>query len=111
MGCMHALLGSIAARCCVQALLPVMLQPLGCMCLSWGLCRWVWVGIGALIVANLVFHAVLITAAATLGPYGSATNLQTEESLAAREYAKHGGPGGPDVQVQMDQVRTRSIRC
>ena len=68
------------------------------------ICRWVWICIGALIVANIVFHIVLLAAAQFLGPYGGTANIQSEESLAQREYAKHGGEGYNPVSLQVDEV-------
>ena len=61
-------------------------------------------GVGALVLANVLFHVVIIAAAAVLSPFDAPSNLQSEESLAEREYAKHGGPGGPDVVVGSDEV-------
>ena len=69
------------------------------------MCRWVWICIGALIVANIVFHIVLLAAAQFLGPYGGTANIQSEESLAQREYAKHGGEGYNPVSLQVDEVQ------
>ena len=68
------------------------------------LCRWVWICIGALILANVILHMILLWAAKYLGPYGGTANIQSEESLAQREYAKHGGEGYADVSLQVTQV-------
>ena len=73
--------------------------------------RWVWISIAALIFANFVFHVVLLAAAQFLGPYGGAANIQSEESLAQREYAKHGGEGYTNVNVQLDEVQLAVGHC
>ena len=68
---------------------------------------------GVLIFANGVCHVVLILCATFLQPVGGSANLQTEESLASREYAKHGGAAGPgsDVALQVDDVRSCPHDC
>ena len=73
--------------------------------------RWVWIAVAALIFANVIFHVILLAAAQFLGPYGGAANIQSEESLAQREYAKHGGEGYTNVSVQMDEVRRPGWQC
>ena len=61
---------------------------------------------GVQIVGNGILHVIIIACATYLSPAGGAANLQTDESLAAREYAKHGGPGGPggSFKVNVDDV-------
>ena len=66
--------------------------------------RWVWICIGALILANVFFHIILLLAAKYLQPYGGTQNIQSDESLAQRDYAKHGGEGNGAIAVQVDEV-------
>lgn len=65
---------------------------------------WCWASVGFLLMSNVVVHIILIACATFLSPVGGAANLQTDESLAAREYAKHGGPGGPTGDVSVGGV-------
>ena len=69
--------------------------------------RWCYISIGVSLAFNLLAHLILIACAAYLSPVGGAANLQTDESLAAREYAKHGGAGGPtgSFKIEVDEVR------
>ena len=68
------------------------------------MCRWVWVSLGALVAANLLFHSVLMLAATYLRPIRRRPNAQSEEALALREYAKHGGPSGRPVILGLAEV-------
>ena len=66
--------------------------------------RWVWICIAALILANVILHVVLLLAAQYLGPCGHRANVQSEETLAQRDYVKHGGKRAADVLLQIQQV-------
>ena len=54
--------------------------------------------------ANLVLHGILALAAKTLRPNSRRVNAQSEEALALREYAKHGGSGRDHVVLGQAEV-------
>ena len=66
--------------------------------------RWVWICIAALILANVVLHVVLLLAAKYLGPCSHRVNIQSEETLAQRDFVKHGGKGAEDILLQIQHV-------
>ncbi len=62
------------------------------------LCRWVWVGVGFLLAAIVLFHVIIILAQKFLGPLGNNAAVLSEEALRARDIALYGqsGKGGVD---------------
>ena len=69
----------------------------------WNWCgRWVWVGVGALIVATVVFHILILFAVKFLGPYQLGAAAMSEEALRERAYALHGAAGSADAGVTID---------
>ena len=59
--------------------------------------RWVWVGVGFLIGAIIVFHIIIIAAVKLLGPLGKNAAVLSEEALRARDISLFGQSGKGDV--------------
>lgn len=69
---------------------------------------WVWVGVGFLLGAIVVFHVVIILAQKFLGPIGNNAAVLSEEALRARDVALYGQSGKGDVDdtiVDVDEQR------
>lgn len=58
--------------------------------------------VGALVIANVVFHLLILLGAKYLGPYETMTASMSEESMKERSFALHGTAGDADTGVSID---------
>lgn len=73
-------------------------------------CRWIWISVGALVIAIGVFHVIILLAVKFLGPYGRPSPSISEEGIKERAYSLHGQKGLADqgITVDIDEEITRS---
>ena len=74
-------------------------------------CRWVWVSVGFLIGAIILFHVIIILAQKVLGPLGKNAAVLSEEALRARDIALYGQSGKGDLDDTIVDVNEQVWVC
>ncbi|KAK9788281.1 hypothetical protein WJX73_004447 [Symbiochloris irregularis] len=75
---------------------------------------WIWISVGALLIAIGLFHIIILLAVKFLGPYGRPSPSISEEGIKERAYSLHGAKGladqGVTVDIEEELSKSRKVR-